>query len=119
MRIITSPASLSSDRLCEICDPYPACVLRSRSAGTRLNTRAAGISGSYTDTATHVYFQRGRRDSSPQPRSSGSPQLHTRRSEEHTSELQSLMRISYAVFCLKSTMIVIRQHVAEIGSEHV
>src|SRR3546814_9828956 len=28
--------------------------------------------------------------------------LHrTNRSEEHTSELQSLMRISYAVFCLK------------------
>src|SRR3546814_3496179 len=25
----------------------------------------------------------------------------TNRSEEHTSELQSLMRISYAVFCLK------------------
>src|SRR3546814_7825876 len=27
--------------------------------------------------------------------------LTTARSEEHTSELQSLMRISYAVFCLK------------------
>src|SRR3546814_9122788 len=27
--------------------------------------------------------------------------LKRRRSEEHTSELQSLMRISYAVFCLK------------------
>src|SRR3546814_13787560 len=27
--------------------------------------------------------------------------LATDRSEEHTSELQSLMRISYAVFCLK------------------
>src|SRR3546814_6403203 len=27
--------------------------------------------------------------------------LLTHRSEEHTSELQSLMRISYAVFCLK------------------
>src|SRR3546814_16549925 len=26
---------------------------------------------------------------------------HDTRSEEHTSELQSLMRISYAVFCLK------------------
>src|SRR3546814_1988383 len=26
---------------------------------------------------------------------------HSSRSEEHTSELQSLMRISYAVFCLK------------------
>src|SRR3546814_3644392 len=29
------------------------------------------------------------------------PGLEVRRSEEHTSELQSLMRISYAVFCLK------------------
>src|SRR3546814_9056352 len=28
--------------------------------------------------------------------------LKGRRSEEHTSELQSLMRISYAVFCLKT-----------------
>src|SRR3546814_9680498 len=28
-------------------------------------------------------------------------QLNRQRSEEHTSELQSLMRISYAVFCLK------------------
>src|SRR3546814_2920925 len=28
-------------------------------------------------------------------------QISERRSEEHTSELQSLMRISYAVFCLK------------------
>src|SRR3546814_4519841 len=28
-------------------------------------------------------------------------QRHRLRSEEHTSELQSLMRISYAVFCLK------------------
>src|SRR3546814_8579799 len=29
------------------------------------------------------------------------PGERARRSEEHTSELQSLMRISYAVFCLK------------------
>src|SRR3546814_4789339 len=29
------------------------------------------------------------------------PRLSGARSEEHTSELQSLMRISYAVFCLK------------------
>src|SRR3546814_5350705 len=28
-------------------------------------------------------------------------ETHRRRLEEHTSELQSLMRISYAVFCLK------------------
>src|SRR3546814_6843380 len=30
---------------------------------------------------------------------------YPRRSEEHTSELQSLMRISYAVFCLKKKKI--------------
>src|SRR3546814_2819691 len=30
--------------------------------------------------------------------------MDERRSEEHTSELQSLMRISYAVFCLKTTI---------------
>src|SRR3546814_5461291 len=33
-------------------------------------------------------------------RLAGGRQLHVLRSEEHTSELQSLMRISYAVFCL-------------------
>src|SRR3546814_7972969 len=33
------------------------------------------------------------------------------RSEEHTSELQSLMRISYAVFCLKKKNDNIRQHI--------
>src|SRR3546814_10460462 len=37
------------------------------------------------------------------------------RSEEHTSELQSLMRISYAVFCLKkknntTTLIIIKHN---------
>src|SRR3546814_4505475 len=31
----------------------------------------------------------------------GVGQILCRRSEEHTSELQSLMRITYAVFCLK------------------
>src|SRR3546814_3484587 len=32
--------------------------------------------------------------------------FHGLRSEEHTSELQSLMRISYAVFCLKKKKII-------------
>src|SRR3546814_8503949 len=31
------------------------------------------------------------------------------RSEEHTSELQSLMRISYAVFCLKNKKKILRE----------
>src|SRR3546814_8795257 len=35
------------------------------------------------------------------PQAARPPCYAARRSEEHTSELQSLMRISYAVFCLK------------------
>src|SRR3546814_2880700 len=37
----------------------------------------------------------------PRPREGNDPGRAAGRSEEHTSELQSLMRISYAVFCLK------------------
>src|SRR3546814_3704692 len=37
------------------------------------------------------------------------------RSEEHTSELQSLMRISYAVFCLKKKMNTIQNN----KNEHI
>src|SRR3546814_4733594 len=36
-------------------------------------------------------------------RTMGPQSSRSTRSEEHTSELQSLMRISYAVFCLKKT----------------
>src|SRR3546814_9178460 len=51
-----------------------------------------------------------RSESSHAPTASTSPpgrispaHSHSRRSEENTTELQSLMRISYAVFCLKKT----------------
>src|SRR3546814_2207943 len=36
------------------------------------------------------------------------------RSEEHTSELQSLMRISYAVFCLKKKKVQLVEHTMRI-----
>src|SRR3546814_5148360 len=39
-----------------------------------------------------------------------------RRSEEHTSELQSLMRISYAVFCLKKKTTEMNQGVEQKNS---
>src|SRR3546814_2961310 len=45
-----------------------------------------------------------------------------RRSEEHTSELQSLMRISYAVFCLKkknNNTINIRTQIDQTINKHV
>src|SRR3546814_10254973 len=38
------------------------------------------------------------------------PEVFQERSEEHTSELQSLMRISYAVFCLKKKKIETTVH---------
>src|SRR3546814_2286114 len=38
------------------------------------------------------------------------PTFVPRRSEEHTSELQSLMRISYAVFCLKKKNTTHKNH---------
>src|SRR3546814_10844593 len=64
-----------------------------------------------------VRASRARVEKAPNPRSSTWPSSASRavisskkvetiastRSEEHTSELQSLMRISYAVFCLKKT----------------
>src|SRR3546814_6738614 len=44
-------------------------------------------------------------------------QRHPRqRSEEHTSELQSLMRISYAVFCLKKKLH--KKKITHITSHH-
>src|SRR3546814_6509313 len=49
---------------------------------------------------------------------SGEGEAATTRSEEHTSELQSLMRISYAVFCLKKknnqTKLQNQQHTNEL-----
>src|SRR3546814_9816613 len=41
------------------------------------------------------------------------PWLIELRSEEHTSELQSLMRISYAVFCLKKKTLINFQKLAQ------
>src|SRR3546814_1800805 len=58
----------------------------------------------------HLGHQRQPEGRSPQEQHAGRAELAVgqgagahprRRSEEHTSELQSLMRISYAVFCLK------------------
>src|SRR3546814_3730226 len=51
---------------------------------------------------TAAYVQdRSHADQRPDPRLVHEPDISGSRSEEHTSELQSLMRIAYAVFCLK------------------
>src|SRR3546814_8220949 len=60
-------------------------------ASTRSRVQAAG--------SVSIWFAR------PQAVCAIAPPPHQSRSEEHTSELQSLMRISYAVFCLKKKRI--------------
>src|SRR3546814_2156913 len=64
----------------------------SHSIGAMLKSpvRMVGLSSSVEDH----WIMRSRK-------SSFCPNFGLTRSEEHTSELQSLMRISYAVFCLK------------------
>src|SRR3546814_6316585 len=64
----------------------PACASAGRSPNAVASDLAASISAPSVGCA-------GR---------SSTTQCSYSRSEEHTSELQSLMRISYAVFCLKT-----------------
>src|SRR3546814_1350822 len=59
---------------------------------SRIGEAASGVTGGGFSSRS----RREERAAVPFPLASGG-----RRSEEHTSELQSLMRISYAVFCLK------------------
>src|SRR3546814_5037406 len=86
-------AGISHD---EVCD---------RAVGGRPSAAAAGVHTDYGEWAAtrrrtfkaaqgepHIFFD---------TRSRRWQQIRDFRSEEHTSELQSLMRISYAVFCLK------------------
>src|SRR3546814_10321637 len=53
------------------------------------------------DPPEHVERAAGEREHADVQHLDDDQGVHRPRSEEHTSELQSLMRISYAVFCLK------------------
>src|SRR3546814_9286142 len=68
---------------------------------TRVVRRSELVGWVTAGPAVRVVEAIGRPPCSGGPRWAAHP-LHERaRSEQHTSELQSLMRISYAVFCLK------------------
>src|SRR3546814_1718667 len=60
---------------------------------------AADDAGAGADRTADSIFVNGQYQQEPIAPKATAPLLD--RSEEHTSELQSLMRISYAVFCLK------------------
>src|SRR3546814_4980141 len=76
------------------------------------DVRGRSVLGGFVDSALRRRAgDRGRRDllglrrlvfgTARQQQRAGKDRNGISRSEEHTSELQSLMRISYAVFCLK------------------
>src|SRR3546814_2532583 len=69
-----------------------------RSVDLRIQRVLRGPSAVPRRRASGRQVSRGRLD--PDHRAAD-PLVERGRSEEHTSELQSLMRISYAVFCLK------------------
>src|SRR3546814_6477697 len=78
--------------------PYTTRFRSLLSGGSAFGQRQAGQSG-------HSQHQIQADGTSHRNRNEGNgvdrPMRNPARSEEHTSELQSLMRISYAVFCLK------------------
>src|SRR3546814_2634204 len=94
----TSPArtlSETSSRAATAAPPDPAKRLLTRSK--RMIDRAAPpVCAGGTPAA-----ESGGDGEEARPRGSAIVDVIPTRSEEHTSELQSLMRLSYAVFCLK------------------
>src|SRR3546814_6324319 len=64
------------------------------SAAGKMNVQSSQVQGPSGSVNTGVSNQ-------SQRTMTAGPAIEWKRSEEHTSELQSLMRISYAVFCLK------------------
>src|SRR3546814_10612391 len=94
--------------------PYTTLFRSSAAAGCGATARRRRWPASSAPGASSARARpTGTRWSSPQTRHLSSNYL---RSEEHTSELQSLMRISYAVFCLKKTKNI--QHDKPEYNEH-
>src|SRR3546814_17148319 len=91
LRIRGPPRSTRTDTLC----PDTTLFRSYRAAGSSESDRARQAPRQVRDEPNPPKCQGPRR--SPDSRGCRG------RSEEHTSELQSLMRISYAVFCLKKT----------------
>src|SRR3546814_3027671 len=102
------PRSKRTDTLC----PYTT-LFRSYNSSVSQNAAFRGLAGLYDQSgenirrhimADQLSIMRGR------DRCTLHASTIRMRSEEHTSELQSLMRISYAVFCLKKQKHNTQQH---------
>src|SRR3546814_3929812 len=101
------PRSTRTDTLfpyTTLCRSIPAAA-RSRTDNRQFLTRAEAdlslFDGRFNQTFGVGYVYHRRRSIGPDIGATPAEPSLFRRSEEHTSELQSLMRISYAVFCLE------------------
>src|SRR3546814_9777872 len=95
------PIATRTDTLC----PYTT-LFRSRNSYRRHSRRRARVADRRPDCdRRHGGGRRQARGASGRQCDGGQFRHRIARSEEHTSELQSLMRISYAVFCLKKKKI--------------
>src|SRR3546814_11834949 len=104
------PRSTRPDTLFPYTTPFRSRQARLRAPGAA-GAQTHRVSGRYRSArgrAALSRISRGARQSRVEiRRRAGHPCAFRRafgRSEEHTSELQSLMRISYAVFCLKKKL---------------
>src|SRR3546814_7781238 len=84
-------------RLALICVASVMIMLAACSGGPKSDTDKTDKAAKEADAAIPVEIARAAR----RPMSASYSATASLRSEEHTSELQSLMRTSYAVFCLK------------------
>src|SRR3546814_6377603 len=97
------PRSTRTDTLFPYTPLFRSCTLSARWSTSRGISAASTSSGRGRRATRRDRRREGAHDrlEDAQP-GKGIAGVHDRdRSEEHTSELQSLMRISYAVFCLK------------------
>src|SRR3546814_1840023 len=81
-------------------------------ARAREKARAAAGAGDWLDQILqhHQQIEMAFSEAEAAMDASSRTRAQRKRSEEHTSELQSLMRISYAVFCLKKKKKKKKQH---------
>src|SRR3546814_10877566 len=80
--------------------PYSACAVRAK--GGRSGARRFPVARNHVAVEMRAVLERARLGLEIDMDDAEALGIAERpRSEEHTSELQSLMRISYAVFCLK------------------
>src|SRR3546814_6741655 len=102
----TLRANSVSSRKPTICDPSLRAMLTSLVDSTKwlLSTRRQNVNSSYFV----LLFVMRKSEVLHQIETHRNP---ASRSEEHTSELQSLMRISYAVFCLKKKKYTTSKHI--------